>query len=70
LPFKRNLQRYNAVVAGMVRSKQMRIDPRRGGRSRTSQRKVLGLLLHGDAVGLFTLNQVDPYSITYSLSNP
>ena len=27
----------------------MRIDPRKGGRSKTSQRKVLGLLLHGDA---------------------
>jgi 2-oxoglutarate dehydrogenase E1 component len=48
-PNPSHLEAVNAVVAGMVRSKQMRSDPRRGGRSRTSQRKVLGLLLHGDA---------------------
>ena len=46
-PNPSHLEAVNAVVAGMVRSKQMKIDPGRGGRSRTAQRKVLALLLHG-----------------------
>ena len=48
-PNPSHLEAVNSVVAGMVRSKQMRVDVARGGRSRASQRKVLGLLIHGDA---------------------
>ena len=48
-PNPSHLEAVNSVVAGMVRSKQMRVDVPRGGRSRVSQRKVMGLLIHGDA---------------------
>ena len=48
-PNPSHLEAVNSVVAGMVRSKQMRVDVARGGRSRASQRKVMGLLIHGDA---------------------
>jgi 2-oxoglutarate dehydrogenase complex dehydrogenase (E1) component-like enzyme len=46
-PNPSHLEAVNAVVAGMVRSKQFRLDPRhRGAKSR---RAVCGLVLHGDA---------------------
>ena len=48
-PNPSHLEAVNSVVAGMVRSKQMRVDVARGGRSRVAQRKVMGLLIHGDA---------------------
>ena len=48
-PNPSHLEAVNAVVAGMVRSRQFRLDPHRGGRGRGAQRRVAGLLLHGDA---------------------
>ena len=48
-PNPSHLEAVNSVVTGMVRSKQMRVDVARGGRSRVAQRKVMGLLIHGDA---------------------
>ncbi|EEH54505.1 uncharacterized protein MICPUCDRAFT_19691, partial [Micromonas pusilla CCMP1545] len=48
-PNPSHLEAVNAVVTGMVRSKQMRRDARRGGRSRTAQGAVMGLIIHGDA---------------------
>ena len=41
-PNPSHLEAVNSVVAGMVRSKQMRVDTGRAGRSRVSQRKVMG----------------------------
>ena len=41
-PNPSHLEAVNSVVAGMVRSKQMRVDTVRAGRSRVSQRKVMG----------------------------
>ena len=41
-PNPSHLEAVNSVVAGMVRSKQMRVDTGRAGRGRVSQRKVMG----------------------------
>ena len=41
-PNPSHLEAVNSVVAGMVRSKQMRVDTVRAGRTRVSQRKVMG----------------------------
>ena len=41
-PNPSHLEAVNSVVAGMVRSKQMRVDTVRAGRGRVSQRKVMG----------------------------
>ena len=75
MPFKCNLQRYNTATAFVSRKSSLH-----------SQHSLLpdddtnddedaaddgaGDDASADAVGLCTLNQVDPYPITYSLSNP
>jgi hypothetical protein len=55
LPFKCNLQRYAAVVRHMFKDN-----------ADAFSKGILTDIM----VGLCTLNQVDPYPITYSLSNP
>jgi hypothetical protein len=62
LPFKRHLQRYTVVYKG----KELlwlisKVSP-------DSAREIYAGL--ETTVGLCRLNQVDPYPITYSLSNP
>jgi hypothetical protein len=46
-----------------------KFNPRRYAAAKLSQPQTLPAAVGGNAVGLCTLNQVDPWPITYSLSN-